>query len=55
MSEYEIKKKGEAQKDLEDTADKVQAGAKAVVNVVKDPKKDLETEYTKENIKEKFD
>ena len=55
MTEYEIKKKGEVQKDLEDLSDKVQAGAKAVVNKVKDPSKDLDTEYAVEKIKEKFD
>jgi hypothetical protein len=55
MTEYEIRKKGEVQKDLEDASDKVQAAAKAVVNKVKDPSKDLDTEYTKEKIKEKFD
>ena len=55
MTEYEIRKKGEVQKDLEDASDKVQAGVKAVVNKVKDPSKDLDTEYTKEKIKEKFD
>jgi hypothetical protein len=55
MTEYEIKKKGEVQKDLEDASDKVQAAAKAVVNKVKDPHRDLDAEYTKEKIKEKFD
>lgn len=55
MTEYEIKKKGEVEKHLEDASDKVQAGAKAVVNKVKDPDKDLDTEYAKEKIKEKFD
>ncbi len=55
MTEYEIKKKGEVQKDLEDLSDKVQAGAKAVVNKVKDPSKELDTEYAVEKIKEKFD
>ena len=63
MTEYEIKKKttfevdrkGEAEKDLEDAADKVQAGAKALANKVADPDRDLEVEYQKEKIKEKFD
>lgn len=54
MTEYEIRKKGELKKDLEDASDKVQAAAKAVVNKVKDPSKELDTEYTKEKIKEKF-
>jgi hypothetical protein len=55
MTDYEIEKKGEVEKQLENASDKVQAGAKAVVNKVKDPDKDLDTEYTKEKIKEKFD
>lgn len=55
MTEFEIKKKAEVKKDLEDVSDKVQAGAKAIVNKIKDPKKDLDTEYTREKIKEKFD
>ena len=63
MGEYEIKKKttyevdrkGEAERDLEDASDKVQAGAKAVANKVKDPDRDLDTEYQKEKIKEKLD
>lgn len=55
MTEYEIRKKRDVEKSLEDASDKVQAGAKAVVNKVKDPSKDLNTEYTKEKIKEKFD
>lgn len=55
MTDYEIRKKGELEKDLEHASDKVQAAAKAVVNKVKDPHKDLDTEYTKEKIKEKFD
>ena len=55
MTEYEIKKKGDVEKTLENASDKVQAGARAVVNKVKDPSKDLDTEYAKEKIKEKFD
>jgi len=55
MAQYEFRKKGELEKDLEDASDKVQAAAKAVVNKVKDPSKDLDTEYTKEKIKENFD
>jgi hypothetical protein len=52
---YEIDRKGELEKDLENTSDKVQAAAKAVVNKVKDPHRDLDAEYAKEKIKEKFD
>ena len=55
MTEYEIRKKGDVEKSLEDASDKVQAATKAVVNKVKDPSKDLDTEYAKEKIKEKFD
>ena len=55
MTEYEIRKKGDIEKNLEDASDKVQAGVKAVVKKLEDPSKDLDTEYTKEKIKEKFD
>jgi len=55
--EYEVKirRKGEAEKDLEDVADKVQAGAKAVANKAKDVGRDLDWEYKKEKLKEKLD
>lgn len=53
--EYDIDRKGEAERDLEDASDKVQAAAKAVSKKVVDPDRDLETEYKKEKIKEKFD
>lgn len=55
MTEYEIKKKGDIEKNLENASDKVQAGVKAVAKKLEDPSKDLDTEYTKEKIKEKFD
>jgi hypothetical protein len=55
MTEYEIEKKGDVESTVEDASDKVQAGAKAVANKIKDPSRDLDTEYTKEKIKEKFD
>ena len=48
-------RKGEAERDLEDVSNKVQAATKAVVDKVADPNRDLETEYKKEKIKEKFD
>lgn len=38
-----------------DAKDKVKAGAKAVFNKVKDPDRDLDTEYQKEKVKEKLD
>lgn len=53
--EYSVDRKGEAGRDMEDAADKVKAGAKAVGNKLSDPDRDLETEYQKEKIKEKLD
>lgn len=55
MTEYEIEKKGDVESTVEDASDKVQAGAKAVANKIKDPSRDLDTEYSKEKIKEKLD
>ena len=55
MTQYELRKKGELEKDLEDASDKVQAAAKAVVNKVKHPSKDWDTEYAKEKLKERLD
>ena len=40
---------------MEDAGDKVKAGAKAVVNKVEDPDKDLDSEYQKEKTEEKID
>jgi len=45
----------EVKEGAEDAKDKTKAGAKAVFNKVKDPDKDLETEYQGEKIKEKLD
>ena len=53
--EYNVDRKTEGEKDLEDASDKMQAGAKAVANKVSDPDRDLETEYNKEKLKEKLD
>ena len=55
--EYEVKirRKSEAEKGLEDVADKVQAGAKAVANEAKDVSRDLDWEYKKEKLREKLD
>ena len=50
-----MRRKSEAEKDLEDVADKVQAGAKAVANKAKDVGRDLDWEYKKEKLKEKLD
>ena len=55
MTEYEIKKKGDLERTVENASDKVQAGAKAVANKINDPSQDIDTEYSKEKIKEKFD
>ena len=40
---------------MEDAADKVKAGAKAVANKARDPDRDLETECRVEKAKEKLD
>ena len=48
--EYEVDRKTEAERDLEDASDKVQAAAKAVANKVANPNRDLETEYRKEKL-----
>ena len=63
--EYDIDKKelkkdahnsvDDAHSTLGDASDKIQAGAKAVVNKIKDPGKDTGTEYEKEKLKEKVD
>ena len=53
--EYTVDRKSEAERDLEDTGDKIKAGAKAVANKLDDSDKDLDTEYRKEKLKEKLD
>lgn len=53
MTDIEVRRKSEAEKDLEDAGDKIKAGAKAVANKVDDPDKDVGTEYKKEKLKEK--
>jgi hypothetical protein len=53
--EYRVERKSEAERDLEDAADKVKAGAKAVANKADESYRDLKTEYEKEKIKEKLD
>jgi hypothetical protein len=45
----------EVKEGAEDAKDKLKAGTKAVFNKVKDPDKDIGTEYDKEKIKEKTD
>ena len=54
-TKFKVESKSETEQDLEDTGDKIKAGAKAVANKIKDPDKDLGTRYEKEKIKEKFD
>lgn len=54
-SKVEVNRKSETGRDLEDAGDKIKAGAKAVGNKIKDPDKDLGTEYDKEKFKEKVD
>jgi hypothetical protein len=50
----DVKEAGhEVKEGAEDAKDKLKAGAKAVFNKVKDPDKDMGTEYDKEKIKEK--
>lgn len=62
MGEYKIKNKTEfkvgendTKEKLEDTGDKIKAGAKAFGKKVADPDRDLESEYQEEKIKEKLD
>jgi hypothetical protein len=54
-SKVEVNRKSDAEQDLEDAGDKIKAGVKAVGNKIKDPDKDLGTEYDKEKIEEKAD
>jgi hypothetical protein len=54
-SKVEVNRKSDAERDLEDAGDKLKAGAKAVGNKIKDPDRDLGTEYDKEKFKEKVD
>ena len=59
MSEEPLNRKDDLEQDVRDTADdtenslgeagdKIKAGAKAVANKIKDPDKDMGTEYDKE-------
>jgi len=65
MPEEPINRKDDIQQDvlesadntengLDETGDKIKAGARAMVNKVKDPDKDIGTEYDKERFKEEF-
>jgi hypothetical protein len=51
-TKYKVENKSDAEKDVENAGDKIKAGAKAVANKIKDPGRDLGTEYEKEKIKE---
>ena len=52
-NEFEVETKA-GTKELS-AGDKIKAGAKAVANKIKDPDRDLGTEYDKEKVKEKVD
>jgi hypothetical protein len=53
--ESKVERKSSAERDLDDAADKVRAGAKAMGKNVTDPDRDLETEYNVEKIREKLE
>jgi len=52
---FDVDKKGDTEKGLEDAGDKIQAGAKELGKKVSDPDRDLGEDYQKEKIKEKID
>ena len=53
--EYKVQRKSGAERDLDDAADKVKAGAKAMGKNVIDLDRDLETEYNVEKVREKLE
>jgi hypothetical protein len=53
--EYNVERKSGAADDMDNTADKVKAGAKAMDKKVTDPDRDLGTEYNVEKSKERLD
>jgi hypothetical protein len=53
--EYKVERKGDAEHKMDNAADKVKAGAKAMGKKVTDPDKDLGTEYNVEKAKERLD
>ena len=56
VNEFEVESETKSDtEDLENAGDKIKAGAKAVANKIKDPDKDIGTEYDKEKLKEKVD
>jgi hypothetical protein len=50
-----VDSKSDTEQDLEIAGDKIKAGAKALANKIKDPNRDLGTEYETEKLKEKID
>jgi hypothetical protein len=53
--EYKVERKSGAADDMDNAADKVKAGAKAMGKKVTDPDRDLGTEYSVEKSKERLD
>ena len=53
--EYNVERKSGAADDMDNAADKVKAGAKAMGKKVTDPDRDLGTEYNVEKSKERLD
>jgi hypothetical protein len=53
--EYKVERKTGASHDMDNAADKMKAGAKAMGKKVTDPDRDLGTEYKVEKAKEKLD
>jgi hypothetical protein len=53
--EYKVERKTRASDDMDNAADKMKAGAKAMGKKVTDPDRDLGTEYKVEKAKEKLD
>jgi hypothetical protein len=54
-SKTKVDTKGDTEREVEDAGDKIKAGAKAIGSKIKNPKRDLGTEYRKEKIKESVD
>jgi hypothetical protein len=53
--DYKVEKKSGAEHEIDNTADKVKAAAKAMGKKVRDPDRDLGTEYNVQKAKEKLD
>ena len=50
----EVDTKNEAERDLEDTGDKIKAGARAMGAKMKDPDRDMGAQYEKKKAEEKL-